>query len=76
MTNSFVMMKDMLYFVHCQIFLSGTRLELKGSRNYTSHPISVGTDEIFEDIVLRGLRADGFSSKLGVRNNKASIGKV
>ena len=57
-------------------FVSGTRLEVKGARNYTSHPLYVGTDEIFEDIVIRGIRSDGFSSKFGVKNNKTSISKV
>ena len=55
---------------------SGTRIEVKGSRNYTTRVMYVGTDEIYEDVAIRGLRADGLSSKLGIKNNKGSIGKV
>jgi len=49
---------------------SGCFIKLKGARNYTPYQLSVGPDEIVEDIILRGLRADGLSTKLGIKNNK------
>ncbi|CAK8694582.1 unnamed protein product [Clavelina lepadiformis] len=55
---------------------SGTHVELKGARNYTSYPLFVGANEMYEDIVMRGLRADGLSSKLGVKNHKEGISKL
>lgn len=58
------------------LFYPGSCLEVKGARNYTSNSLLIGTDEMFEDIVVRGLRSDGLSSKLGVKNNRQTIGKV
>jgi len=52
---------------------SGTFIQLRGSRNYTPYSLSVTADEMFEDIVARGLRADGLSTKLGIKNNKSII---
>lgn len=51
----------------------GGVIKLKGSRNYTPYPLSVGPDEMVEDIVRRGLRADGLSTKLGIKNNTKLI---
>nr|XP_002127535.1 uncharacterized protein LOC100181229 isoform X1 [Ciona intestinalis] len=55
---------------------SGSKLEVKGARNYTSQSLCIEQNEMFEDIVLRGMRADGLSTKLGVKNNKESISKL
>lgn len=49
---------------------------MKGARNYTSRPLYISRDEMFDDVVSRGLRADGLSTKLGVKNHKDGIGKV
>jgi len=38
--------------------------------------VSIAANEMHEDIVLRGMRSDGLSTKLGVKNSKDIIAKV
>nr|XP_039248094.1 uncharacterized protein LOC120325971 isoform X1 [Styela clava]XP_039248095.1 uncharacterized protein LOC120325971 isoform X2 [Styela clava] len=55
---------------------TGTRIQVRGGRNYTSRKLHISKEELFDDVVVRGLRADGLSTKLGVKNHKDGIGKL